>query len=206
MSAKKFDFKKLSLFNDTVIAKPAAQKEVGGIIVPNSSQEQKTKSVVVAVGPGRFEGDERRKMRVKVGDVIFHSQSAGSETNIEGEKYLVMSDHPSTIDILGLFTGNRPIDIQPFDDRVLLEWEEGLGEYKNTGIVRAKTGMDRHYTGIVLAVGPDAREIKVGQRVFFDQFCGPERIDFEEKRYAFIFEANIYCVLPSRTEMEVLSQ
>ena len=222
MSAEEgFNFSNLKILNDTVIAKPFVRhEEIGGIILPTTQQEMNCKSVVECVGPGNLinakkthfcpgcpdcKADQdrgRHPMRVKPGDIIFHTQFAGSETKIERKKYLVMHE----TDIWGIYTGERPIDISPFDDRVIIEWEEGQKEYHDTRIVRAQVGMDRHYTGIVIAIGTEVKDLKIGNRVFFDQFCGPERIDFEGKRYAFLYEGDCYCVIPKRVEFEVLSQ
>ena len=180
-----FDFSKLRPLGDTIIAMPVEKhEEIGGIIIPQKQQEQKTKSVVVAVGPGRLNDDgTRRVVRVKVGDVIFHSEYAGSETKIEGKKYLIMHGEKEEVDVFGIFTGDRPIDIQPFDDRVLIEWEEAPETFLNAGrktnILTAGTAKTRHYTGIVIALGPEVKDLRVGDRVFFNQFCSPTRIDYD---------------------------
>ena len=170
----------------------------------------------MAVGPGNVDvtghecpkcGDkpvgERRKMRVKVGDVIFHSQFSGSEITIEGEKYLIMHGEREEVDVYGIFTGESPIDIQPFEDRVLLEWEQGRSEYLGSKILTAHQTQERYYTGIVRAIGPDVLDITVGQRVFFNQFSRPEKIEYMGKRYAFIYERDIFCLIPTREEIEM---
>ena len=205
MSDKKVDLRKIRMLNDGVLAKPWTKTtEIGGIIIPTSAAEDKSKSEVIAVGPGwRNEDGSRKKMHVKPGDIIYHTQFAGSEVSIEGEKHLVMKQP----DIYGVFHGKfRPIDISPLGDRIFLEWEDGQELIKGTKIARAVVGQERHYTGIVIGCGPKVKDVVVGDRVFFDQFCGVERIDFDGKRYAWIYEHDIYCTIPKRQEMEVLSQ
>ena len=194
--------------NDMVLCQVFKDKEIGGIIIPETGQQKGQRCVVLAVGQGGWERDERKPMRVKVGDEIFVAKFAGSEVRIAEENLLIMHEY----DIFGIYTGQRQIDLQPLDNRVFVEWEEGINYFKGSKvqILTSVQAQRWHYTGIVLAKGEDVKDegIQVGKRVFFDQFCGPERVDFEEKRYALINEQDIYCELPLRSpaEIEVTSQ
>lgn len=207
----KADFSKLKIFNDCVIAKPFIKhEEIGGILLPATAQENNMKSEVVCVGPGwikDLDTGEREPMRVKSGDMIFHSQYAGSETEVKfkkyfGEKYLIMHE----TDIFGIYNSESLIDVSLFDNRIFLEWEEGLEIHEGTKILRAPSTMERHYTGTVLSVGPKVWDVEKGMRVFFDQFCSPKRVDYLGKRYALIKEYDVYCECPKRVKLEVLSQ
>lgn len=199
LAGKEFDVSRCTPLGDTIIAEPYdKQTEIGGIIIPVQARKQKTKSIVCAVGP--------KCEKLKPGDVIFHSEYAGSEASINRKEYVIMHEADFKGDLYGIYNGDTPISIKPFGSKILLEWEQGQKEYKGTKLLRATGPMERHYTGIIIAKGPDAREVELYERVFFDQFCGPERIDYNEKRYAFIHEGDIYCVIPPRTELEVLSQ
>ena len=196
--SKDFDVGSCKPLGDAIIAEPwENHTEIGGIIIPEQCKKQKTKSVVKAVGP--------RCKKVKPGDVIFHSEYAGSPAAINQKEYIVMHEDNMRGDLYGIYTGEGQTDIQPFADKILLLWEEGLQAYSGTGILRATGTMERHYTGIIVAVGEDVVDVKVGDRVFFDQFCGPERIDSDNKRYAFIRKDDLLLKLALRTEMEVLS-
>lgn len=65
---------------------PAETKTVGGIIIPDTAKEKPLKGTVVAVGTGTKDED----MVLKVGDVVLYGKYAGTELDVEGQKYLVM--------------------------------------------------------------------------------------------------------------------
>ena len=73
---------------DRVLIKPAAaeEKTVGGIIIPDSAKEEPLKGSVVAVG----EGTKDEKMVLKSGDTVLYGKYAGTEIELENEKYLIM--------------------------------------------------------------------------------------------------------------------
>ena len=67
---------------DRVLIKPAAAEEkVGGIIIPDSAKEKPLKGEVVAVGNGTKDEE---------GDTVLYGKYAGTEIELEGEKYLIM--------------------------------------------------------------------------------------------------------------------
>lgn len=184
--------------DEVLIVRPILDEEIGGIIIPVSAQEKGQKGWVCKVGPGSKDVN----MEVVEGDKVYHVKWAGSEVSIEGEKFLIMKQE----DILGRYFGDRPIDITPLEDRIFIEWEFGQEEFKGTNILRPEgSSKERYYTGVVQSIGPKVEEIKVGERIFFNQFCGPERIEFENKRYAMIYEKDAYCVVPLRKNLMVLS-
>ena len=73
---------------DRVLVKPAAgeEKTVSGIIIPDSAKEKPLKGEVIAVG----EGTKDEQMVVKKGDEVLYGKYAGTEIEIDGEKYLIM--------------------------------------------------------------------------------------------------------------------
>ena len=73
---------------DRVLIKPAAaeEKTVGGIIIPDSAKEKPLKGEIIAVGHGTK--DEERV--VKAGDHVLYGKYAGTEIELDGEKYLIM--------------------------------------------------------------------------------------------------------------------
>ena len=73
---------------DRVLIKPAAaeEKTLGGIIIPDSAKEKPLKVEIVAVG----NGTKDEEMVVKVGDNVLYGKYAGTEIELDGEKYLIM--------------------------------------------------------------------------------------------------------------------
>jgi chaperonin GroES len=72
-----------------ILVKPQAAetKTASGIIIPDSAKEKPLQGEVVLVGAEK--NDE--KMEVAVGDVVLYGKYAGTELNIEGEDYLLIS-------------------------------------------------------------------------------------------------------------------
>ena len=73
---------------DRVLIKPAAaeEKTLGGIIIPDSAKEKPLQGEVVAIG----NGTKDEEMVVKVGDNVLYGKYAGTEIELDGEKYLIM--------------------------------------------------------------------------------------------------------------------
>ena len=73
---------------DRVLIKPAAaeEKTLGGIIIPDSAKEKPLKGEVVAVG----NGTKDEEMVVKNGETVLYGKYAGTEIELDGEKYLIM--------------------------------------------------------------------------------------------------------------------
>jgi chaperonin GroES len=71
---------------DRVLVKPekSETKTAGGIIIPDTAQEKTQIGSVAAVG------DDKEKIKVKVGDKIMHDKYAGSSIKIDGEDYLIV--------------------------------------------------------------------------------------------------------------------
>lgn len=82
---------------DRVVIKPMPAEEVtmAGIIIPDSAKEKPLKGQVLAVG----NGTKDEEMVLKVGDNVLYGKYAGTEVELEGEKYLIMrqSDVLATI-------------------------------------------------------------------------------------------------------------
>lgn len=73
---------------DRVLIKPAAaeEKTVNGIIIPDSAKEKPLKGEVIAAG----NGTKDEEMVLKKGDTVLYGKYAGTEIELEGEKYLIM--------------------------------------------------------------------------------------------------------------------
>jgi chaperonin GroES len=75
---------------DRVVVEPAVaeEKTASGIIIPDTAKEKPNQGTVVAVS----DGDKDTIMTVKVGDTILYGKYAGTEMEIGGNKYLIMSE------------------------------------------------------------------------------------------------------------------
>ncbi len=65
----------------------AETKTASGIYIPDSAQEKPQKGKVIAVG----KGTKDEEMEVNVGDNVLYGKYAGTEINIDGDDYLIMS-------------------------------------------------------------------------------------------------------------------
>lgn len=67
-------------------AAPAEEKTVGGIIIPDTAKEKPLQGEVLAVG----NGTKDEEMVLKAGDTVLYGKYAGTEVELDGEKYLIM--------------------------------------------------------------------------------------------------------------------
>ena len=79
---------KIQPLADRVLVRPAAaeEKTEGGIIIPDSAKEKPLRGEVLAVGNGTKE----EEMVLKAGDQVLYGKYAGTELELDGEKYLIM--------------------------------------------------------------------------------------------------------------------
>lgn len=74
--------------SDRVLIEPTAAEEVtaSGIIIPDSAKEKPLRGNVLAVG----QGTKDEEMILKAGDKVLFGKYAGTEIELEGQKYLLM--------------------------------------------------------------------------------------------------------------------
>lgn len=79
---------KLKPLDDRVVIKATEieEKNVGGIIIPDTAKEKPQIGEIVAVGT-----DEELAEMVKVGDNILYAKYGGTEVDIAEEKMLIIS-------------------------------------------------------------------------------------------------------------------
>ena len=86
---------KITPLGDRVVLKrvEAEEKTAGGIIIPDTAKEKPREGTVIAVGAGRhLKSGERAPMSVKVKDRVLFSSYAGTEVNIDGDEFIVLSE------------------------------------------------------------------------------------------------------------------
>lgn len=73
---------------DRVLVQPMkAEQKIGGIIIPDTaSKEKPIQGTIVAVG----NGTKDEEMILKAGDNVLYGKYAGTDVELEGEKYLIM--------------------------------------------------------------------------------------------------------------------
>ncbi len=71
----------------------AEETSAGGIILPEAAQERPREGKVIAAGPGEI-GDDGEPMGVAVdeGDIVIYASYGGTEVEIEGEEYLIITE------------------------------------------------------------------------------------------------------------------
>lgn len=69
-----------------ILPAPAEEKTIGGIIIPDTAKEKPLRGEVIATG----NGTKDEEMVLKKGDTVLYGKYAGTEIELEGEKYLIM--------------------------------------------------------------------------------------------------------------------
>ena len=92
---------KLKPLADRVIVKQteAEEKTASGLYLPDAAKEKPTKGKVIAAGPGKLDDNgKRHDLSVKVGDAVYYGKYAGTDVEVEGEKFVILRES----DILGV--------------------------------------------------------------------------------------------------------
>lgn len=79
---------KLRPLEDRVVIEPKelTEKNVGGIIIPDTAKEKPNIGKIIAVG-----NDEDLQKIVKVGDEVLYSKYGGTEVDVDSHKYIILS-------------------------------------------------------------------------------------------------------------------
>ncbi len=92
-SASKINFRPL---DDRLLIRQAAaeDKTQGGIILPDAAREKPQYGKVIAAGPGKMlDSGNRGTLSVKVGDEVYYGKYAGTEIEIDGEKFVICREN-----------------------------------------------------------------------------------------------------------------
>ena len=93
MADKKLNLRPLA---DRVIVEPLEQEEktASGLLLPETAKEKPQEGLIVAIGPGRWDedGKKRVEMEVALGDKVVFAKYSGSEIKIGDKKYLILSE------------------------------------------------------------------------------------------------------------------
>lgn len=85
---------KLRPLGDRVVVKPLEEEERtrGGIVLPDTAKEKPQHGQVLAVGPGEWDEDTKKRipLEVKVGDRVIFAKYAGTEFKLDDEDVLIL--------------------------------------------------------------------------------------------------------------------
>ena len=83
---------KLVPLGDRVVLKKVIAEETtkSGIVLPGAEKEKPQMAEVVAVGPGGVVDGKEVKMEVQQGDQVVYAKYAGTEIEVEEEKYMII--------------------------------------------------------------------------------------------------------------------
>jgi chaperonin GroES len=99
---------KLKPLGDRVVVKPLEEEErtKGGIVLPDTAKEKPQHGEVVAVGPGEWDGDGKKRVAldVKEGDRVLYAKYAGTEVKTDNGEVLILRAN----DILAIVEKERP--------------------------------------------------------------------------------------------------
>ena len=86
---------KLVPLGDKIVLKQLEAEETtkSGIVLPRQAKEKPQEAEVIAVGPGGVVDGKEVVMQVKVGDKVIYSKYAGTDVELEGEKYIIVKQN-----------------------------------------------------------------------------------------------------------------
>ena len=87
---------KLRPLNDRLVVKPQEGEEqtASGLFLPETAKEKPQQGEVLAVGPGRWDedGERRIKLDVEVGDIVLFAKYGGTEIKLDDDKVLILKE------------------------------------------------------------------------------------------------------------------
>ena len=80
---------------DRVVVEPIEEEVTtkGGIVLPDTAKEKPQRGKVIAVGSGKLlDSGQRVPLEVKEGDVVVFAKYCGTEIEIDGNEYIILSE------------------------------------------------------------------------------------------------------------------
>lgn len=185
------ELSRIEVLNEWLIVKESPSKsEDKGIVVPDTAAEVAVTGEVVGASK---EGD----INIKIGDVVLYKKRAAfRKIEIDQKDYVALKKN----EVLSVLFGEGIEDVSPVRDMIFLEWEFAAAFFGGTQILRPDSYKEMSHTGLILSVGPDVKQARIGDRVQFDQFSGVEKLQEGAKRYTIISEKVLYMILPKRDQ------
>jgi len=86
---------KIKPLDDRLMVEQSEAEEVtaGGIVLPDAAQEKPQRGKVIAVGSGKLlDSGQRGQLSVKAGDEVFYGKYAGTDVEVNGTSYVILSE------------------------------------------------------------------------------------------------------------------
>lgn len=81
---------------DRVIVEPSERDETttSGLLLPETAKEKPQEGKVLAVGPGRWDEDGKKRLplEVTVNDIVIYAKYSGTEFKVGDKKVLILSE------------------------------------------------------------------------------------------------------------------
>ena len=83
----------LAPLGDKVVLKAIKEEETtkSGIVLPGQAKDKPSQGEVIAVGPGGTVDGKEVKMQVKKGDKVIYSKYSGTDVELDGDDYIIVS-------------------------------------------------------------------------------------------------------------------
>jgi chaperonin GroES len=81
--------------NDKIVVErlEAESTTAGGIVLPDTAKEKPKQGKILSLGEGKLlDNGKRAAFQVKAGDKVLFTSYAGSEVNVNGKDYLIMTE------------------------------------------------------------------------------------------------------------------
>jgi chaperonin GroES len=175
------------------------EKSAGGILLPSTAQTKPQGGEVVAVGDGRTVGDKKLEISVKSGAKVVYSKFAGTEVEFNGESHLLLKED----DLVGLLSGDDIKELQPLNDRVLIQVSEAESKTAG-GILLTESAKEKPVIGTVIATGPGTYgedgerkplDISSGNQVLYSKYAGNEFKNKDGFQYVVLRASDILAIL-----------
>ncbi|CAK9205967.1 unnamed protein product [Sphagnum troendelagicum] len=194
-------FTTLKPLGDRILLKIQAveEKSAGGILLPTTAQTKPQGGVVVAIGEGKTVGDKKLDISVNIGAQVVYSKYAGTEVEFNGESHLLLKEE----DVVGLLSGDDVKELQPLNDRVLVQVSETESQTAG-GVLLTESAKEKPVIGTVIATGPGTYgedgerkpvEVSSGDHVLYSKYAGNEFKNKDGVQFVVLRVSDILAIL-----------
>lgn len=175
------------------------EKTGGGILLPSTAQTKPQGGEIVAVGEGKTIGDKKVELSVQTGKHVVYSKYAGTEIEFNGISHLLLKED----DIVGFLETDDIKDLQPLNDRVLIEVAEAE-EKTAGGVLLTDSAKEKPVIGMIKSVGPGSYgedgvrkplDLTSGDTVMYSKYAGSDFKSKDGSQYVVLKAADVLAVL-----------